>query len=372
MLGMSIGTDSVAWSDWATATSPGALTELYDVTGSGTGINAMSLGAAWALKPSVRRDRNRQRIAFRQRSLPASAINGSVLLAIRPSYISSVMTALTELKAHVTGEITLSAAQIAAHQATIVANRWTIGISASALAAAMDLVRTYDEVLGPLWVARTVPSRASVTDDIHYTIFKVMQYIVYFGYTSTNLANHSDLLNHFAFGSSANFPGACAPPADPEQVHTAVINANYLNTWGRAVFGESSTNPSPKPTGTYLAPGSIATVTVPASMVGRNYKIRVGAHDTIFEDKTSVKRLDQCSIELLHQLHHHPGGQSTGRRHLHHGAPIHIGCRHRERPDQERRALALLLREEFPSNHAGRVAEHRAQPPGSMGGFPVG
>lgn len=288
MLGMSIGTDSVEWSNWTTATSPGALTEIYDMTGSGTGINAMSLGAAWELKPSA------GATGTGSASLSTSAINGSVLLALRPSYISSVMTALTELKAHVTGEITLSAAQISAHQATIIANRWTIGVSVSALAAALDLVSTYDEVLGPLWVARTVSSRGT---DLHYTIFKVMQYIVYFGYSSNNLSNHSDLLNHFAFGSSANFPGACAPPADPEQVHTAVIDADYPDSWGRTVFGESSANPSPKPTGTYLAPGSIATVTVPAALVGRNFKIRIGAHDTLFDEKTAIKRLDQCSIE---------------------------------------------------------------------------
>ena len=290
MLGASIGTDSVSWSNWATATSPGALSELYDVTGSRTGVSAMSLGAAWALKPSS------GATGTGSATLSASAINNSALFAIRPSYISSVMTALTELKAHVTGEITLSAAQIAAHQTTIVDNRWTIGVSSSALAAAMELVRTYDEVLGPLWVARTLSTRGT---DLHYTIFKVMQYIVYFGYTPTNLANHPDLLNNFAFGSSANFPGACAPPSDPEQVHTAVINANYPDSWGRLTFGESNnSNPSPKPTGTYLAPGSIATVTVPASLVGRGYNIRVGAHKTDFSDKTSIRRLDQCSISF--------------------------------------------------------------------------
>ena len=178
------------------------------------------------------------------------------------------------------------------------ANKWTSSAaSVSALAAAMDLVRTYDEVLGPLWVARTLPARASVTDDIHYTIFRVMTFIMIYGYTPTNLANHPDLLNNFAFGSSANFPGACAPPADPEQVHTAVINGNYLDSWGRLTFGESNnSNPSPKPTGTYLAPGSIATITVPASMVGKGYNIRVGAHKTDFSGKTSIKRLDHCSL----------------------------------------------------------------------------
>jgi hypothetical protein len=155
MLGASIGTDSVSWSDWATATSPGALTELYDVTGSGTGNSAMSLGAAIALKATS------GATGTGSATLSASAINTSALLALRPSYISSVVTALTALKAHITGEAPLSAAEIAAHRDTIVANRWSIGVSVSTLAAAMDLVRTYDEVLGPLWVARTLPDRVA-------------------------------------------------------------------------------------------------------------------------------------------------------------------------------------------------------------------
>lgn len=293
MFGASGGTDSVTWSDWATATSPGALTELYDIAGSGTGVSAMSLGAALALKPSP------GATGTGSASLSASALNNSAIFSLRPSYISAIVTALTALKAHITGEAVLTAPEIAAHKATIEANKWSIGVSPSTLAAAMDLVRTYDEVLGPLWIARNLPSRATAeaSNDLHYTMFRVMTLIFVFGYSPTNLANHPDLLNNFSFGSAARFPGACAPPADPEQVHTAVINANYPDSWGPLTLGESnSSNPSPKPTGTYLAPGSIATITVPASMVGKGYNVRVGAHKTNFIDKTSITRLDECTL----------------------------------------------------------------------------
>ncbi len=291
LLGMSIGTDSISWSDWAT-TSPGSLTEIYDVTGGGTGSRAISLGMAWGPKAVV------GATGAGSATLSASAFNGLMLTAFKPSYNTAMMTALAALKAHITGAVPLTAAEIAAHKATIETNKRSIGFSVSALAAAMDLVRTYDEVLGPLWVARSLPARATaeVSNDIHYTIFRVMTLISYFGYSSSNVANHADLLNNFSFGSSANFPGACAPPADPEQVHTAVINANYPDTWGRQTVGEDSTDPTTKPTGTYLAPGSIATVTVPASMVGKGYNIRVGAHKTDFYLKTTIKRLDECTL----------------------------------------------------------------------------
>jgi len=288
MLGVAIGDNPVNWSDWATS-SAGSLTELYDVSSSG-GIKTISLGAASAEKAAP------GTTGTGSANLSSSIQNGSLLLALKPSYNSPLVTALNALDAHITGGAPLSDGQIAAHKQTIFDNRYSIGSSVTALAAAMELVRTYDEELGPLWVARNLPRRSDLTDDIHYTIFTVMQYIVDYAYTPVNVARHSDLMSNFAFGSSANFPGACPPPEDPNQIHTVRIDADYPDSWGRAVFGESSTTPSPKPTGTYLAPGSIATVTVPASLVGRGYTIRVGAHEWDFTDKPQIKRLDRCTV----------------------------------------------------------------------------
>ena len=226
MLGMAVGTDSVTWSDWST-TTPGPLTELYDLRGSGTGNHATSLGAAWASKATTGTAGPGSAV------LSASAINGSMLLALRPSYRPALIEALYALKAHITGEAPLTDIEIEDYKYTIDSQFARFRTSASAIAAAIDLVRTYDNVQGPLWVARTLPARADLIDDLHYTIYSVMQTIVDWTYTSANIANHADLLNGFAFGSSANFPGACTPPADPNETHTAVINANCLNTWGR-------------------------------------------------------------------------------------------------------------------------------------------
>lgn len=189
----------------------------------------------------------------------------------------------------------MTGSQIAAHKATIVSNRFSFRSSINSIAAALDLVHTYDEVIGPLWVATQLPSRGQFVDDIHYTVFTVMQQLVDYSFSATNLANHYDLLNHFAFGSSVKFPGACPPPSDPNEIHTAVIDANYLDTYGRPMFFNNTTA-SPRPTGTYLSPGSIATVTVPASLVGRGYNIRVGAHESDFSEKTAVRRLNRCTV----------------------------------------------------------------------------
>jgi len=284
-LGMAIADNSVSFSNWSNP-DLGILEEIYDGA-SEPGIKTISLSAAMGTKEAT--GLNNGGTA----DLSALAYTAAIQIPLKPTGNSALVSALVELKAHVTGESPLSGSQIAAHKATIVDNRLGFRSSANSIAAAMDLVHTYDEELGPLWVARSLPNRAQLTDDIHYTVFKVMQYLMDYGYSTTNLTNHYELFNGFAFGSSANFPGPCPPPEDPEAIHTVLIDADYPNTWGREVFGQS--DPSPKPTGTYLAPGSIATVTVPAALVGRGYYVRVGAHAWDFEEKTAVKRLDRCA-----------------------------------------------------------------------------
>ncbi len=209
----------------------------------------------------------------------------------------SFITALEELTDHINGAVTLSAAQIAAHKLTIDADKHRFATSSAAIAAAFDLVTTFDKVKGPLWVTQSLPARDSVTNDnLNWVIYTVMQDLMDLTYTAANIATHESLLNGFKFGSSANFPGPCAPPADPDLTHTATLGASYPNTVGRATLGDGPGTFARKPTGCYLAPGSIATITVPAALVGVGYQIRVGAHSWDFSARPSIMRLDRSSL----------------------------------------------------------------------------
>jgi hypothetical protein len=207
-----------------------------------------------------------------------------------------LLDAIAGLKGHILGTIPLSASQIEAYKLTLDAEKSRFATSSAAIAAAFDLVTTYDTVLGALFVARSLPARASVTNDLHWTIFNVMQNLMDLTYNAANIANRENLLNGFKFGSAANFPGPCLPPADPELIHTATISASYLNTVGRATQGDGPGTFARKPTGCYLAPGSIATVTVPAALVGSGYQIRVGAHSWDHSSRPDIKRLDRVTL----------------------------------------------------------------------------
>ncbi|MDA7888555.1 Ig-like domain-containing protein [Akkermansiaceae bacterium] len=202
--------------------------------------------------------------------------------------------ALSELKDHINGVITLSAVEIAMHKLTLDLEKERLDESAASITAAFDLVECYDDVVGPLWVARGDFSRNSQPDDLDWTIFHVMQYIMDEVYNAPTLAAHEELLDGFKFGSVADFPGEVDPPVDPNVSHTALINGSFPDTFGRDT--QHWTWPARKPTGCYLAPGTIATVTVPPALVGKGYQVRIGAHSWDMESRSSVRRLDRATL----------------------------------------------------------------------------
>jgi hypothetical protein len=203
----------------------------------------------------------------------------------------STINALTD---HIKGVKVLNATQIDQHKKTIDTYKNTVGANDTIIQACFDLVKTYDNVLKPLWIARGDFSRKAVVNDIHWTIYNVMQFIMDYVYTDTNISKYERLLNGFKFESSAYFPGKVDPPADPNAVYTVKISGSYLKTFGHPWM--HSERPARKPTGAYLAPGTIATITVPSSLVRKNYQVRVGAHSWDFSNKPNVKRLDRSSI----------------------------------------------------------------------------
>jgi len=212
----------------------------------------------------------------------------------KPEMETALLSAIAELKSHIKGTAPLDDKQIAAHKRTIDSHRDIFGHNDAIIKACFDLVATYDDVVGPLWVARGGFNRRNVVTDIHWTIYSVMQHIMDRVYTDRNVARYSDLLKGFKFGSSAHFPGAVDPPADPDKTHTVKINGSYPKTFAHMVM--HADRPARKPTGTYLAPGTMATVTVPPSMVGKGYTVRVGAHSWDLSRKPRVLRLDRSTL----------------------------------------------------------------------------
>ena len=129
--------------------------------------------------------------------------------------------------------------------------------------------------------------------DIQRIIFEVMQAIIDFVYTTEIVGKCSEILKGKSFQTSEYFPGKVTSVPDPNEVHKAKISASYPKTFGHPLM--HAERPARKPTGTYLAPGTIATVTVPLSLVGKGFAIRVGAHSWDLAGRPPVQRLDRVT-----------------------------------------------------------------------------
>lgn len=217
-----------------------------------------------------------------------------------PGAEAELLSALSVLKAHVERKKTLGDAQIDAQKRILDKHREMCGNDSTLIKASIELVAAYDRVNGPLWIAHGGFDRGrggkqkTPPNDIHWTIYGVMQDIMDHVYTTENVARHADLLRGFKFGSSANFPGAVEPPADPNVAWRVKIDASCPKPFEHQLMHEEV--PARRPTGAYLAPGTIVSVTVPASMVGKGYAVRVGAHSWDNSNKPRVLRLDRSSL----------------------------------------------------------------------------
>jgi Peptidase M60, enhancin and enhancin-like/N-terminal domain of M60-like peptidases len=204
-----------------------------------------------------------------------------------------LLAAIAALKSHLVGTTNLTTNQIAAHSRTLDSESPRYAASATNIAALFSLISTYDAEVGPLWVATGDLDRADEADDMTWTIYRTMQGIMDLVYKAPTLAQHEALLRGLRFNCSSNFPGACPTPPT-NQTRTVAINASFPDTFGRDTQGWNE--PARKPTGTYLAPGTIASVSVPAALVGQGYQIRVGAQSWDMSGRPSVRRLDRSTV----------------------------------------------------------------------------
>ncbi len=218
-----------------------------------------------------------------------------------------LLAAIAAIKAHVLNTTPLTGPQISAHKTTIDNNRQRFAENVTIINAVFDLITTYDTAKGPLFVSgfannatsfdrnvTTGTAKNSINpENYHWVIYTVMQHAMDLIYTSENLAKYEATLTNYKFGSHTSFPGPCPPPANPSNTHSVSINGSFPATFGRNT--QMWTVAARKPTGTYLAPGTIATVTVPAAFVNAGYKIRVGAHAWDLSYRRPVNRLERAT-----------------------------------------------------------------------------
>lgn len=230
-------------------------------------------------------------------SLKSVAVMSASLLlgvtSIAAADESELLGAIRSIKAHVTGDSALTNDELAGLTQTIDANKALFGTSRPVIKSAMDLVQTFDKQKGALWAAHPPMNTKNRKPEeaLRWAIFWAMQHLFDHVYTTEGFKAHRELIDGFSFASADHFPGKVEAPIQP--AHTVKINGSYPVTWGSPVMHMD--RPARKPTGSYLKPGTIATVVVPEALVGKGYQVRVGAHSWDHTKKPRVLRLYRVS-----------------------------------------------------------------------------
>jgi len=216
----------------------------------------------------------------------------------KSAWRTDLSTAIRRLAEQINEKSTLNADQINQQTEIIQKNIDQIGQTSEIISEALDLVSSYETSVGPLFMNEKTrggfPRKPAGGLELDRAMFAVQQGLIDYAFTPDNLKKFRNILNEAAFNSSSYFPGAVDAPVDPAAVHEVKINASQPACWGIPVMDNEKS--ALRPTGCYLAPGSIAEVTVPESIVAKGFGIRVGAHSWDLRKKPKIVRLDRVSI----------------------------------------------------------------------------
>lgn len=230
------------------------------------------------------------------RSIAMAAGIGSVKSGTQS--LNALERALEQLQLHLEGKSVLAHEGLAAIARTIEENGGRIAENVETLRQAFGVVDTYESMHGPLFMNEATRNgfrrNAAKGAEIDLALFALQQAIIDNAYTPESLEKYQSLLDGKAFRTSEYFPGPVKSKPDPNKVYRVKINASQPAPWGSPVMFDE--DPARRPTGCYLAPGSVATVKVPPGIAGRGFAIRVGAHSWDLSEKPFVKRLDRVSL----------------------------------------------------------------------------
>ena len=211
--------------------------------------------------------------------------------------------ALIDLQNHINSNNTLTETELLAIRDVFLAQPQCLP-NEEFIVLAKSVIEEYDSLIGPLFSTPNTVNGFSKDPvaapglGMERAMVALQQAILDFVMTPEVYAEYPEHIDGWIFNTSHTFPGYVDPPADPSVSHSMLIRANFEDPAGtnpHLNINGDQTNHALRPTGLYLAPGSIATVTVPNSLVGQGYYVRVGSHEWDLGIRPKFYRLDRIT-----------------------------------------------------------------------------
>jgi hypothetical protein len=219
-----------------------------------------------------------------------------------------VLDALNDLHDHINATITLTPVELTSIKNIFTLFPGCLAISESNILLSKSVVADYDSLFGALFTTPGTQNGFSKDPaiapgmELERAMIALQQGIFDEVFTSGVYGNYPQHLNGWKYGACTTFPGFVAPPADSTIGVSVPIRANFEDPDGMNPYYEingDGTDHALRPTGLYLSPGSVATVTVPDSLVGQDYWIKVGSHDWDLTNREMFLRFDRISKKFL-------------------------------------------------------------------------
>ena len=211
--------------------------------------------------------------------------------------------ALIDLQNHINSNNTLTETELLAIRDVFLAQPQCLP-NEEFIVLAKSVIEEYDSLIGPLFSTPNTVNGFSKDPvaapglGMERAMVALQQAILDFVMTPEVYAEYPEHIDGWIFNTSHTFPGYVDPPADPSVSHSMLIRANFEDPAGtnpHLNINGDQTNHALRPTGLYLAPGSIATITVPNSLVGQGYYVRVGSHEWDLGIRPKFYRLDRIT-----------------------------------------------------------------------------
>lgn len=211
--------------------------------------------------------------------------------------------ALIDLQNHINSNNTLTETELLAIRDVFLAQPQCL-TNEEFIVLAKSVIEEYDSLVGPLFSTPNTVNGFSKDPvaapglGMERAMVALQQAILDFVMTPEVYAEYPEHIDGWIFNTSHTFPGYVDPPADPSVSHSMLIRANFKDPAGtnpHLNINGDQTNHALRPTGLYLTPGSIATITVPNSLVGQGYYVRVGSHEWDLGIRPKFYRLDRIT-----------------------------------------------------------------------------
>ena len=215
-----------------------------------------------------------------------------------------VIDALNDLDGHINNANTLTAEEFTMIRYMFILFGECLAESELTITLSKSVVEDYNNTFGAIF---TTPStqygfskdpNAAPGMELERAIIALQQAIFDFVFTTEVHDDYPQHITGWIFDTCNTYPGYVAGPLDSTASYSIPILANFADPDGMnpyyAINGDG-TEHALRPTGFYLAPGSVAIVTVPPSLVGQDYYIRVGSHEWDLTERTEYRRFDRIS-----------------------------------------------------------------------------